>query len=175
MVPTLDRDAVAAVDSTGQAGEIVGLGEHLSDALWRVDSAGIAPVDAPGGLIVAGMGLRGMLDTGLRRAAFVHVLEAMGTHPRGSPAWLAEAFLKTNNGDPQALRPLLDSFVDTAEAELRAIQVPTLVLSGAEDDDRLPGQRRRELGGPRDGRARASDSVAMMLHRSPVAPPEAGS
>ena len=29
---------------------------HLRDALWRVDSAAIAPVDAPGGLIVAGMG-----------------------------------------------------------------------------------------------------------------------
>jgi len=52
----LDRRAVAAVDSTGQAAEITSLGEHLSDALWRVDSAGIAPVDAPGGLIVAGMG-----------------------------------------------------------------------------------------------------------------------
>jgi glucose/mannose-6-phosphate isomerase len=52
----LDRDAVAAVDSTGQAREILDLGVHLSDALWRVDSAGIAPVDAPGGLIVAGMG-----------------------------------------------------------------------------------------------------------------------
>ena len=29
---------------------------HLRDALWRVESAGVAPVDAPGGLIVAGMG-----------------------------------------------------------------------------------------------------------------------
>ena len=29
---------------------------HLRDALWRVDSAGVAPVDAPGGVIVAGMG-----------------------------------------------------------------------------------------------------------------------
>ena len=52
----LDRDAVAAVDPTGQAGEILRLSEHLTDALWRVDSAGIAPVDAAGGLIVAGMG-----------------------------------------------------------------------------------------------------------------------
>jgi glucose/mannose-6-phosphate isomerase len=47
---------VAAVDSTGQAGEIVDLAVHLRDALWRVESAGIAPTDAPGGLIVAGMG-----------------------------------------------------------------------------------------------------------------------
>jgi glucose/mannose-6-phosphate isomerase len=52
----LTRDAVAAVDSTGQAEDIVDLGVHLRDALWRVESAGLARVDAPDGLIVAGMG-----------------------------------------------------------------------------------------------------------------------
>ena len=52
----LDRAAVAAVDSTGQADEILDLAEHLQDALWRVESAAIAPADAPGGMIVAGMG-----------------------------------------------------------------------------------------------------------------------
>jgi glucose/mannose-6-phosphate isomerase len=52
----LTRDAVAVVDSTGQAEDIVELGVHLRDALWRVDSAALAPVDAPGGLVVAGMG-----------------------------------------------------------------------------------------------------------------------
>ena len=52
----LGREAIAAVDSTGQADDIVDLGVHLRDALWRVESAGLAPVDAPGGLIVAGMG-----------------------------------------------------------------------------------------------------------------------
>jgi glucose/mannose-6-phosphate isomerase len=52
----LDRAAVAAVDSTGQAAEIGDLGTHLRDALWRVESAAIAPVDATGGLVVAGMG-----------------------------------------------------------------------------------------------------------------------
>lgn len=52
----LDRSAVAAVDTTGQAQEIAGMGDQLRDALWRVDSAAIAPLDAPGGLVVAGMG-----------------------------------------------------------------------------------------------------------------------
>ena len=51
----LDREAVAAVDSTGQAGEMLRLAEHLRDALWRVDSAAIAPGEA-GGVVVAGMG-----------------------------------------------------------------------------------------------------------------------
>ena len=52
----LDRAAVAAVDSSGQVAEILNLPEHLRDASWRFDSAGIAPADAPGGMIVAGMG-----------------------------------------------------------------------------------------------------------------------
>jgi glucose/mannose-6-phosphate isomerase len=52
----LDAAAVAAVDSTGQAAEILDLADHLRDALWRVESAAIAPEDAPGGMVVAGMG-----------------------------------------------------------------------------------------------------------------------
>jgi glucose/mannose-6-phosphate isomerase len=56
MMATLDRAAVAAVDSTGQVAETLDLPTHLQDALWRFDSAGIVPADASGGMIVAGMG-----------------------------------------------------------------------------------------------------------------------
>jgi len=52
----LDAAACAAVDGTGQLAETLDLGLHLRDALWRFDSAAIAPLDAPGGLLVAGMG-----------------------------------------------------------------------------------------------------------------------
>jgi glucose/mannose-6-phosphate isomerase len=55
MTAALDAAAVAAVDSTGQAAEMLDLGDHLQDALWRVESAAIAPVDATG-MVVAGMG-----------------------------------------------------------------------------------------------------------------------
>ena len=89
----------------------------------------------PGRLAISGMGLQGLLETGRRSRHFRHVLRNLGSHERGSPEWLAEAFLKTTKGDPEALLPLLDSFVDTKEAELRAIDMPCLVLSGAEDDD----------------------------------------
>jgi pimeloyl-ACP methyl ester carboxylesterase len=89
----------------------------------------------PRRLIVSGMGLEGLVRTGARAAHFKAILEGLGTHVRGSPEWLAEAFLKTTGGDPEALLPLLDSFVDTKEGELRAIAMPTLVLSGAEDHD----------------------------------------
>jgi glucose/mannose-6-phosphate isomerase len=53
---TLDREAVAAVDSSGQLAEVLDLPIHLRDALWCVESSGAAPVDAAGGVIVAGMG-----------------------------------------------------------------------------------------------------------------------
>ena len=89
----------------------------------------------PRRLIVSGMGLQGLVDTGGRSEHFKHVLRGLGSHERGSPEWLAEAFLKTTGGDPAALLPLLDSFVDTTEAELLEIAMPTLVLSGADDHD----------------------------------------
>jgi glucose/mannose-6-phosphate isomerase len=52
----LDRESVAAVDSTAQMAEVLDLPTHLRDALWRVESSGAMPVDAAGGVIVAGMG-----------------------------------------------------------------------------------------------------------------------
>ena len=89
----------------------------------------------PERLVVSGMGLQGLIETGRRSSHFKSILKGLGTHERGSPEWMAEAFLKTTGGDPKALLPLLDSFVDTEEAELRAIDMPTLVLSGADDQD----------------------------------------
>jgi glucose/mannose-6-phosphate isomerase len=56
MDPALDAAAVAAVDSTGQVADMLDLGDHLMDALWRVESAAIEPAAASGGMIVAGMG-----------------------------------------------------------------------------------------------------------------------
>jgi len=90
---------------------------------------------APRRLVIGGMGLRGLLETGRRSGHFRHVLEGAGTHARGSPEWLAEAFLKTTGGDPKAMLPLLGSFVDSSEAELRAIAMPALVVCGADDHD----------------------------------------
>jgi pimeloyl-ACP methyl ester carboxylesterase len=93
----------------------------------------------PRRLVVAGMGLQGLLGSAGRADHFRRILRGLGSHPRGSPEWLAEAFLKTTGGDPQALLPLLDSFVNTTQAELGAIAMPTLVLSGDEDRDNGSG------------------------------------
>ena len=90
---------------------------------------------APKKLIVGGMGLTGLHSTGRRSGHFKKILTGLGTFERGTPEWMAEAFLKTTGGDPQALLPLLDTFVDTPEAEIARITIPTLVLSGDEDND----------------------------------------
>jgi glucose/mannose-6-phosphate isomerase len=52
----LDREAIGRVDSSDQATDILAIPEHLRDALWKVESAGLSPWDSPGGLVVAGMG-----------------------------------------------------------------------------------------------------------------------
>ncbi|HWL47692.1 MAG TPA: alpha/beta fold hydrolase [Sphingomonadaceae bacterium] len=97
----------------------------------RMLIAGLRPRRAA----IAGMGREGLLDTGRRARHFRAILQGIGTHRQGSPEWMAEAFLKTTGGDPQALLPLLDSFVDTPEAALRVLATPCLVVIGAEDGD----------------------------------------
>jgi len=105
----------------------------------------VAEGASPRRLVVAGMGLAGLVRTGARSGHFKKVLRGLGSHERGSPEWLAEAFLKTTGGDPQALLPLLDSFVDTNEDELRAIIMPVLVVSGADDHDNGSAEALAEL------------------------------
>ena len=53
---TLSREAVAEVDVSGQFDEVLALPDHLRDALWRVESANLAPHDSPGGMVIAGVG-----------------------------------------------------------------------------------------------------------------------
>ena len=90
---------------------------------------------APKKLIVSGMGLSGLHSTGRRSDHFKRILAGLGTHERGSPEWMAEAFLKTTRGDPVALLRLIDSFTNMTLAEVGSISQPVLVLSGVEDQD----------------------------------------
>ena len=52
----LDRASIDALDSGHMLADVLALPEQLGDAVWRVESAAIEPVDTPGGLVVAGMG-----------------------------------------------------------------------------------------------------------------------
>jgi pimeloyl-ACP methyl ester carboxylesterase len=89
----------------------------------------------PGRIVFAGMGLEGLTHTDRRVEHFRHILTHLGQHERGTPAWLAEAFLKTTKGDPQALLGVLATFVDTDLADVEAVRQPTLVVAGVEDQD----------------------------------------
>jgi len=99
----------------------------------------------PGRAIFAGMGLQGMVHTQGRGGFFRKVLEGIGTHPRGSAEWMAEAFLKTTGGDPQALLPLLDTFVDTPREVLESFDMPILVVAGEQDNDNGSSQALADL------------------------------
>ena len=122
----------------------------------------------PRRLILSGVGLEGMLSLDRRADHFRKVLQGLGTHARGSPEWLAEAFLKTTGGDPEALLLLLDSFVGIEAEMLRSIKMPTLVLTGAED---------RDNGSPEALAGRLPDAEFVEVpgnHMSAVTKPELG-
>ncbi|NJR79286.1 alpha/beta fold hydrolase [Sphingomonas corticis] len=101
----------------------------------RTTSRMLATGATPGRVIFSGMGLEGLVDTNRRAGHFRHILDHLGEHERGSPAWLAEAFLKTTGGDPVALRGVIDTFVDTPVETLRALSQPVLVVNGRDDAD----------------------------------------
>ncbi|PZU09186.1 alpha/beta fold hydrolase [Sphingomonas sp.] len=94
----------------------------------------------PGRAVLSGMGLGGILHTSGRGEFFRKVLENFGSNPRGTPEWFSEAFLKTTGGDPKAMIPLLDSFVDTTREELAEVDLPILVLNGVDDQDNGSGE-----------------------------------
>jgi glucose/mannose-6-phosphate isomerase len=52
----LDLAAVQAVDGDAMLDDVLNQAHQLEDALWRVESAGIAPHETRGGLVVCGMG-----------------------------------------------------------------------------------------------------------------------
>ena len=85
--------------------------------------------------VISGMGLKGLIDTEARSDHFRYVLTNLGLHERGSPAFMAEAFLKATGGDPVALLGILDTFVDTPIKAISAMELPVGVVCGEDDDD----------------------------------------
>jgi pimeloyl-ACP methyl ester carboxylesterase len=137
----LARDGLALIAHLGLADYDLGGYSLGGRTVVRMLVEGATPRRA----IVAGMGLSGLTDTAARGGHFREILTGLGHHERGSPEWLAEAFLKTTGADPQAMLPLLDSFVDTTEDDLRRIMTPMLVIAGEEDDDNGSARALAEL------------------------------
>jgi pimeloyl-ACP methyl ester carboxylesterase len=90
---------------------------------------------SPRRVILAGMGLQGLVHTLDRGGYYSNVLNNLGTFARGTPEWMTEAFLKTTRGDPVAMLHILGTFVDTPVGEIAAIRQPAAVICGADDQD----------------------------------------
>lgn len=101
----------------------------------RTTARMLATGASPGRVIFSGMGLEGLTNSERRADHFRNILTNLGQHERGSPAWLAEAFLKTTGGDPVALLRVIDTFVSTPPEEVARFSWPTLVVNGVDDDD----------------------------------------
>ena len=89
----------------------------------------------PRRVILAGMGLAGLVEVNRRTAWFLHVIAAPGSFARGTPGWTAVQFMRTTGVDGAAVAHVLRSQVELTRADLAAVTMPTLVVCGADDAD----------------------------------------
>ncbi len=84
----LSREAIAAVDVSGQLNDVLSLPDHLRDALWRVESAIMEDWDTSAGLVVAGMGGSAIGGALARAALGDHASRPIFvTRAYGLPSW----------------------------------------------------------------------------------------
>lgn len=127
----LVRDAKALVGHFGLADyDLAGFSLGARTAL-RCPLAGLAPRR----LVLVGMGLAGLAGWDRRAAFFIDAIDRFEEVKHGDPAFLAVSFMKTQKVDRVAARLLLQAVDDTAESELEAVTMPTLVICGAKDRD----------------------------------------
>ena len=69
-------DAIREVDGSGQLDDVLEMPDHLRDALWRFESAGVTPFEATG-LVVCGMGGSGVGGSLARAALGDRMLKPM--------------------------------------------------------------------------------------------------
>jgi len=84
----LNREGIAEVDTEDLLEDVLGIPEHLRDALWKVQSADLRPWDSPGGLVVAGMG-GSAIGGALARAALGDTASRpiLSARAYGVPTW----------------------------------------------------------------------------------------
>jgi glucose/mannose-6-phosphate isomerase len=125
-VSALDRAAVAAVDTAGMVEDVLGQPHQLEDALWRVDSAGLQPVDAPGGLVVCAMGgsaiggdlARGAIGDRARRPIVV-------SREYAPPSWISADHMVLCSSYSGDTEETLSAYAAAGEAGARRIAMTT--------------------------------------------------
>ena len=108
----LDRETIGRIDPTDQLTDVLAIPEHLRDALWKVESAGLEPWDSPDGLVVAGMGGSAIGGHLARAILGDHASRPLlGARAYGLPPWttpdttvLCASLLGQHRGDARLLR-----------------------------------------------------------------------
>lgn len=128
-VMALDMEAIIPALELGTF-DLVGysMGARLSAAL-------VLRGMRPRRLVLGGMGLEGLINWRPRRQFFLDALDRFTTARAGDADFMAIQFMKTVKIDPVALRHLLLSMPDITREALPGIDMPTLVLCGADDRD----------------------------------------
>ena len=160
----LADDAFALIDHLGLTDYDLGGYSLGGRTVGRMLARGATPRRA----IISGMGFAGLTTTGIRAAHFKAIFDGLGNHPKGSPAWMAEAFLKTTDGDPIALALILDTFVDTPVETIKSWSLPIQILIGVDDDDNGSGAALAET------LSNGTLTVVPGNHMSAVTKPELG-
>ena len=127
----LARDLAALVDHLGLTDFDVGGYSLGARTTVRALVRGLAPRR----VVLAGMGLAGLVEVHRRTAWFLSVIADPGRFERGSPGWTAVQFMKTTGVDGEAVAHVLRSQVETSSVDLAAVTMPTLVVCGADDAD----------------------------------------
>ncbi|MEO6716348.1 MAG: alpha/beta hydrolase [Novosphingobium sp.] len=127
----LVADAQAMVTALGLTDyDLIGFSLGARTAVQAV-IAGLTPRR----LVLGGMGLEGLSGWARRSAHFIDAIDRFGTIERGDPAFVAQAFMKSQKVDRIATRLLLQSVRDVSAGALTALTMPTLVVCGADDGD----------------------------------------
>lgn len=129
----LARDIEAVAHTLGLGDELVLGGYSLgARTTVRLLVRGVLKLRAA---LLSGMGLEGVIGGAERARFFIRMIEGQGSWQRGQPEFLAEAFMKANVKDPQAILPVLQSQQATPHAALAAFSLPVAVVCGAADRD----------------------------------------
>lgn len=148
----LADDGLALIDHLGLTDYDLGGYSFGGRTVVRLLARGATPRRA----VVGGQGLEAIRHAAERGGQYRKVLSGFGTSEPGSPEQQMEDWVRAAGGDPAALLLTLDSFVNTTDEELAAIQTPVLVLTGARDGhnataralaEALPNGRYTELPG----------------------------
>lgn len=111
--------------------DLVGYSLGARTVLGAVVRAGARP----GKLVLGGMGLTGVLDSGPRCTWFVDTIRRRDEPDQPLDRRTVTRFLKSTGTDPDAAIRILQSQVNATPAQLAALEMPTLVIAGAKDSD----------------------------------------